>query len=79
MNTNEPQNQDVPFPRSLSAEDFLALGAEDTAFIKPVETDEGATAYGIFSVYGQQIGVAEDFATAKAAVRQHDMQPQSVH
>ncbi len=78
MNTNAPDNHVPPAPGSLSAEDFLALGAETTAFVKAIEVD-GKPVYGIFSAFGQPLGYAESLAVAQATVRQNDLEPFSVH
>ncbi|HBC08401.1 MAG TPA: hypothetical protein DC046_12595 [Rhodospirillaceae bacterium] len=78
MNTNTPDNQAPPAPGGLTAEDFLALGAETSAFVKAIEVD-GKPAYGIFSAFGQPLGYAESFAVAQVTVRQNDLEPFSVH
>lgn len=78
MNANPSDIRFEPDPSHLTAEDFLALGAETTAFVKSVEV-EGRPAYGIFSALGQPLGYADTLAVAQAAVRQHDMEPLSVH
>lgn len=78
MNTNAPDNHVPPAPGGLTAEDFLALGAETTAFVKAIEV-EGKPAYGIFSAFGQPLGYADSLAVAMAAVRQNDLEPFSVH
>jgi|TARA_R110002124_G_scaffold205733_1_gene372265 hypothetical protein len=78
MNTNTPDNHAPPAPGNLSAEDFLALGADTAAFVKPIEVD-GKSVYGIFSAFGQPLGYAESFAVAQATVRQNDLEPFSVH
>lgn len=64
---------DVPSEREL-----LAFGAEDTAYVKPVEED-GQTVYAIFQGDGTQIGAAPSRDLAFAAIRQHEMEPLSVH
>jgi len=78
MNTNHPTTPGTAPPRSLTAADFLALGAETTAFVKAMEI-EGKPAYGIFSAFGQPLGYADSFALAQATVRQNDLEPFSVH
>lgn len=78
MNTNSPDDHVLPPPGGLTAEDFLALGADTTAFVKVIEI-EGRTAYGIFSAFGQPLGYADSFAVAQATVRQHELEPMSVH
>ena len=78
MNTNPPDNHAFPHADALSAEDFLALGADTTAFVKAIEI-EGKSAYGIFSALGEPLGYADSFAVAQATVRQYDLEPLSVH
>ncbi len=78
MNANPPDNHALTLADTLSVEDFLALGAETTAFVKAIEI-EGKSAYGIFSALGEPLGYADSFAVAQATVRQHDMEPLSVH
>ena len=78
MNTNHPTPpSERPVP-ALSTEDFLALGAESTAFVKAMEVD-GRHVYGIFSSFGQPLGYADSLAAAHATVRQNDLDPVSVH
>jgi hypothetical protein len=48
------------------------------AYIKPVEAD-GAVAYAIHAADGTQLGLSADRETAFAAVRQHELEPMSVH
>lgn len=64
---------DVPSEREL-----LAFGAEDTAYVKLTEED-GQTFYAIYQGDGTQIGAAPTRETAFAAIRQHEMEPLSVH
>lgn len=78
MNTNVPDTPTAPAPGGLTAEDFLALGAETTAFVKAIEVD-GKPAYGIFSAFGQPLGYSDSLAVAQATVRQNDLEPLSVH
>jgi hypothetical protein len=89
MKANPPDNSDNHTARppdisahdlaaDLTVEDFLALGADSTAFVKAVEI-EGKPAYGIFSALGHPLGFAESLAVAQATVRQNDLEPFSVH
>lgn len=64
--------------RDISTHDFATLGVEDVAFVKPVQTD-GVTAYSIHAADGTEIGLISDRNVAYAAVRQHDLEPLSVH
>ena len=64
--------------RSLSAQDFAALGAEDIAYLRPVILN-GARAFAIHAADGTPIGAAPSAQLAAAAIRQHEMEPALVH
>ncbi len=64
--------------RDISRQDFAALGVHDVAFVKPVDV-HGETAYSIHAADGTEMGVVDDREVAFAAVRQHDLEPLSVH
>ena len=65
--------------RRMTAEDLGQLGLPLLAYVREVEMPEGQHAYGIFSAEGKQVGIAPTRETAIIAVRQHEMQPVSVH
>jgi hypothetical protein len=58
--------------------DLASWGVPIVAYVKHVG-DAGAGSWGIYGADGTQIGVAPDRATAMAAVRQHELEPLSVH
>ena len=62
----------------MTAQDFRALGLAQLAYVKPVTVD-GQTAYSVHAADGTEIVVMKNRATARAAVRQHDLEPLSVH
>jgi hypothetical protein len=62
----------------LSRQDFAVLGIEYVAFVKPVDAD-GESAYAIHAADGTEMGIVGDRDVAFAAVRQHDLEPLSVH
>ena len=64
--------------RAISPEEFALLGMQDLAYVKRVTVDD-ETAFGIFAADGTQVALLPDRAVAFAAVRQHEMQPVSVH
>ena len=64
--------------RDISTRDFAMLGGEDVAFVKPVEAD-GKMSYSIHAADGTERGRVSDREVAFAAVRQHDLEPLSVH
>ena len=62
----------------LTANDFEALGVQHMAFVKKVE-EGGSVQWAIFAADGTPIGIAPSRDVAFAAVRQHDLEPYSVH
>ena len=62
----------------LSRQDFAVLGIEYVAFVKPVDAD-GESAYAIHAADGTEMGIVGDRDVAFAAVRQHDLEPLSLH
>jgi hypothetical protein len=66
------------FLRQLSNKDFAAFGVDVIAYIKPVD-GEGGEGYAIHAADGTQLTIVPERETAFAAVRQHDLEPLSVH
>lgn len=64
--------------RHLSAQDFAAFGVNHVAYVKTVEV-EGHVAYAIHAADGTPLTVVPGRDLAFAAIRQHDMEPVSVH
>ncbi len=64
--------------KGLSVADWARFGAEDIAYIRPVEVD-GVRAIAIHAADGTVIGAAPSAELAIAAIRQHDMEPALVH
>lgn len=64
--------------RQMSARELAFLGLQDLAYIKRVEVD-GVAAYAIHAADGTQIAVLPGRDLAFATVRQHDLEPLSVH
>lgn len=62
----------------MSAQDFVQLGLQDVAYVKRVLVDNEES-WSIHSADGDAIGAAPNRDVAFAAVRQHDMEPLSVH
>jgi hypothetical protein len=62
----------------MSQSDLAAWGVDDIAYVKPVDQD-GRTMYSVHAADGTQMGVMANREVAFAAVRQHDMEPVSVH
>ena len=62
----------------LSAYELALLGMEDVAYIKHVVVD-GASGYAVHAADGTRIALIADRDVAFATVRQHDLEPVSVH
>lgn len=64
--------------RQLTASELGMLGMQDVAYVKHVVVD-GSDAFAVHAADGTQIAVLPERALAFAVVRQHDMEPVSVH
>jgi hypothetical protein len=64
--------------RSLSSQDFLSLGLSQVAYVKPLEQD-GGRYFAIYAADGTQMAVLASREAAHAAIRQHDMEPLTLH
>ncbi len=62
----------------MSERDLATLGLQQLAYIKPVKVGDTA-AYAVHAADGTEIAVMADRDIAMAAVRQHDLDPVSVH
>jgi len=62
----------------FSPEQFAALGVNRLAYVRPAVV-EGQTVYAIHGADGSEIGMMAGRDVAFAAVKQHDMEPVSVH
>ncbi len=68
----------VEFGRPMSERELGLLGMQDVAYVKRVTID-GTEAFAVHAADGTQIAVMADRDVACAVVRQHDMEPVSVH
>jgi hypothetical protein len=64
--------------KDLSDSELGLLGMEDVAYIKPVVVD-GSDVFAVHAANGTQIAVIADRDVAFVVVRQHGMEPVSVH
>ncbi len=64
--------------RQMSARELALFGMQDLAYIKPIVV-EGTAGYAVHAADGTQIAVLPDRDVAFAMVRQHDLEPLSVH
>lgn len=64
--------------RHMSSREFVAWGVQDVAYITKVSMD-GGIAYAICAADGTRLGIAPSREVAFAAVKQHELEPVSVH
>ncbi|MGF1609838.1 MAG: DUF1150 family protein [Kiloniellales bacterium] len=62
----------------ISAQDFLALGMNDMAYVKPVVIDQQPL-FAVHAADGRQIAVMPSREVAFATVRHNDLEPLYVH
>jgi len=63
---------------TMTVADLAVLGMQDVAYVKRVQAAEGP-AYAVHAADGTPLGVMPDREVAFAAVRQHGLEPVSVH
>ncbi len=63
----------------LAEDAFLSLGAQQIAYVKPINLPDGAHAIGIFSADGKPMAAAPSIEIAQALLRQHELEPARVH
>ena len=64
--------------RQMSSRELALFGMQDLAYVKPVIVD-GASAFAVHAADGTQVTVLPNREVALATVRQHDLEPLSVH
>lgn len=62
----------------FSRDDWAAFAVNGLAYVKPV-TEDGVAAFAIHAADGTQLAVLAERDVAFAAVRQHGLEPVSVH
>ncbi len=65
--------------RLITPKEFALLGVQDVAYIKRVPAEGGETAFAVHAADGTQVALLPDRDLAFATVRQHDLEPVSVH
>ena len=64
--------------RHISETDFALMGMQQLAYVRPAVIN-GVSAYTIHAADGTQIGLAPSRDVAFAAVKQHELEPVSLH
>jgi len=64
--------------RTITPQDLALLGMQSMAYLRAIMVD-GTPGFGIFAADGTQVAFAPTRALAVATVREHDLEPVSVH
>lgn len=73
------QSELITQVKQMSAQDFALLGLHQLAYVKPIE-ENGHQVFAVFAANGTQIAnIEHNRDVAFAAVRQHELEPVSVH
>ena len=64
--------------RNITAQDLALLGLQGMAYLRAL-TFDGADGFGIFAANGAQLAFAPTRALAELTVREHNLEPVSVH
>lgn len=64
--------------RDLSAQDFLAFGLAQLAYIRPIKV-EGQIAWALHAADGTVLTIQNQASLVEALARQNDLDPVSVH
>ena len=64
--------------RHITPKEFALLGMQDVAYIKRIVLEDGS-AFAIHAADGTQVALLPEREVALATVRQHDLEPLSVH
>ena len=77
-NEDPPLSADGTGRISITAHDLQEWGDGFYAYARPIRVD-GQDMVAIFGASGEQLGLASDFATARIAIKENDLEPLSVH
>lgn len=70
--------QEAQTTDEFSAQDFIALGLDDLAYVREMEVD-GQTVFAVHAADGRQLTVLPSRELAVSTVLNHEMTPLSVH
>lgn len=76
---NTTENNIRDFLKGLSDQDFLRIGINEIAYMRPVGEIAGDKSIGIYAADGTQLGVLESKDRALEAMRHNDLVPVTVH
>lgn len=80
---NSPENNNVrDFLRGLSTNDFLRIGVNEIAYVRPLDILAGEDmkqAYAVYAADGTQLSVLDSMDMAIATLRHNDLVPVTLH
>lgn len=80
MNNNTSQDTVRELLKSLSARDFLKIGMDEIAYVRPVTlSGHNKPAYGVYAADGTQLSVLDNMAMAMATLRHNDLLAVTLH
>jgi len=80
MNNNIPQETVRELLKSLSAKDFLKIGIDEIAYVRPLKlAGHHDSVFGVYAADGTQISVLENMDMAMATVRHNDLMIVTLH
>jgi hypothetical protein len=79
MASKETTMLNMSLNKPMSVQDFIALGMQDVAYIKPAAGEKGELVFTIHSADGNALAALETRELAFAVVRQNGLEPVSVH
>lgn len=65
--------------RKISVRDFLNMGIDQIAYIKPLGAADPETGFAIHAADGRQISVIDSYMSAVAIIHQNDMHAVTLH
>ena len=73
-------DEEVLLLKNLSKQDFLHVGLDQIAYIKPVADDVDALGcYSVHAADGSQLSVMDSYDTALAAIKMNDLFAVTLH
>jgi hypothetical protein len=75
---NEATKMQLEKPQPMTMPEFSQLGVGHLAYVRAIQFN-GMPAFAIYSAAGQQLAVVPTRDAAIGLVRQHDMEPASLH
>lgn len=78
---NSPQENSVrEFLRGLSTSDFLRIGMNEIAYVRPLSiSNEAKQAFAVYAADGTQLSVLDSMDMAMATLKHNDLVPVTLH